>query len=263
MNAHVHTDLSEPRLREVLGARAFQFYPQTGSSNDEALAWLNAGASNGSVVVADEQTNGRGRLGRAWFAPPATALMLSYILRPQPEALTFVGMAGALAVCEVVAAFDPSLAVGIKWPNDVQIAGRKLCGVLPEAAWQGDRLVGVALGIGVNIRIDFAASPFAETAVSLETISHPLDRAQFLARLLDRLDYWAARLASDELFDSWRSCLVTLGQQVSVNSNDTALSGNGTAVSGIAEKVERSGALILRDNEGTLRRVIAGDISLG
>jgi BirA family biotin operon repressor/biotin-[acetyl-CoA-carboxylase] ligase len=250
------TDLSEARLRETLGTRAFQFYSQIGSTNDEALAWLANSAPNGSVIVADEQIKGRGRLGRSWFAPPGTALMFSYLLRPLAEELTCVGMAGALAVCETVAAFEPSLAVGIKWPNDVQIGGRKLCGVLPEAAWQGEQLVGVALGIGVNIRIDFSDSSFAETAVSLETVSRSLARAELLASLLERLDYWSARLASDELFEAWRSRLVTLGQQVSVNSN-------GATISGTAKDVERSGALIIDDNRGALRRVIAGDIALG
>ncbi len=256
MDTTTYTDLSNARLSAVLGTRPVQFYPQIGSSNDEALAWLERGAAAGSVVVADEQTKGRGRLGRSWFAPPATALMFSYLLRPAPDELAYVGMAGALAVCETVAAFDASLAVGSKWPNDVQISGRKLCGVLPEALWRGDELVGVALGIGINIRIDFSDSPFAETAVSLETVTRPLDRAEFLARLLARLDDWAGRLASDELFEAWRASLVTLGQQVSVTSS-------GAPVSGIAQEVERSGALMINDNTGTLRRVIAGDIALG
>lgn len=256
MDDHSPTDLSEARLREVLGSRAFRFYPQIGSTNDEALAWLAEDAPNGSVIIADEQTKGRGRLGRSWFSPPGTALMFSYLLRPHLDELSYVGMAGALAVCEVVKSPDSSLPVGIKWPNDVQIVGRKLCGVLPEAIWQGNQLVGVALGIGINIRIDFADSPYAETAVSLETVSRPLDRAELLAHLLERLDFWAARLSSDQLFEAWRSRLVTLGQQVSISNN-------GGTVNGTAKEVERSGALIIDDNSGTLRRVIAGDITLG
>ncbi len=207
-------DFTSERLRRVLKARPFEFYEQIGSSNDRALAWLSEGAPSGSVVIADEQTKGRGRLGRAWYAPPGAALMFSYLLHPDAEALGYVGMMGALAVCEAVEASGAR--AGIKWPNDVQIDGRKLCGVLPEAAWQGERLIGAVLGVGLNVRIDFAATPFSETAISLENVVGAADRADLLVRLLDRLDHWSARLASDDLFDAWRGRLVMLGQRVSV-----------------------------------------------
>ncbi len=243
-------DLSETRLSQVLGVRPFQFFPQIGSTNDQALAWLSAGAPSGAVVLADDQTKGRGRLGRSWFAPPGTALMFSYLLHPAPHQLTYVGMAGALAVCE--ATDQLGLAPGIKWPNDVHLGGRKLSGVLPEAAWHGENLVGVSLGIGINIRIDFASTPFAETAVSLETVAGALDRADFLASILARLDFWASRLSSDQLFEAWRSRLIVLGQQVSISGT-----------TGIAEAVDRHGALLVREPAGALQRVLAGDIALG
>ena len=97
-------DFTVERLQSALGARSFEFYNQIGSTNDRAMAWLAQRAAAGSIVIADEQTQGRGRLGRVWYAPPGTALMLSYLLHPAAEALAFVGMMGALAVCEVVEA---------------------------------------------------------------------------------------------------------------------------------------------------------------
>jgi len=128
--------------------------------------------------------------------------------------------------------------------------------VLPEALWQGDHLRGVVLGIGVNVRIDFADTPFENTAISLETAVGSMDRVDLLLRLLERLDDWTTRLSSDELFDSWRARLVTLGKQISIaNANGT--------VRGVAESVDRQGALLVRDETGTLQRVIAGDIALG
>ncbi len=154
------------RLESALKPRSYEYYPQIGSTNDRAMAWLREGAAAGSVVIADEQTAGRGRMGRAWYAPPGTALMLSYLLRPNPDDLTYVGMMGALAVCETVEALGAH--PGIKWPNDVQIDGRKLCGVLPEASWQDETLIGAVLGIGLNLRIDFRETAFAKTAISLE-----------------------------------------------------------------------------------------------
>lgn len=247
-------DVTTKRLHEALGARAFEFYEQIGSSNDRAMAWLTEGAPPTAVVIADEQTKGRGRLGRGWYAPPGTALMFTYLLRPEVEALGYVGMMGALAVCEAVETFG--VRAGIKWPNDVQIDGRKLCGVLPEAAWQGTALVGAALGIGVNVRVDFAGTPFAETAVSLETVVDAVDRVNLLVRLLERLDDWSARLVSDALFEAWRGRLAMIGQRVSAPSAD------GTTA-GIAEGVDRQGALLVRDDAGELRRLIAGDIALG
>ncbi len=243
-------DLSLERLQAALGQRLFDYYPQIGSTNDRGLAWLAEGASSGSVIVADEQTQGRGRLGRVWYAPPGTALMLSYLLYPSSDDLPFAGMMGALAVCETVEALGAQ--AGIKWPNDVQIDGRKLCGVLPEASWQDGRLIGALIGIGLNVRIDFTGTPFEQTAISLETAVGQVDRIEVLIRLLDRLDYWSARLSSDDLFDAWRDRLVMLGRRVTIND-----------ISGVAESVDRQGGLLVRDDGRTLHRLIAGDISLG
>ena len=248
-------DLSVERLQAVLPARAMQFYPQTASTNDLAREWLLDGAARpGSVGIADEQTKGRGRLGRGWDAPPGTALMLSYLLRPEVDELSFVGMMGALAVVETAEGMGAHAA--IKWPNDVQIDGRKLCGVLPEAEWQGDHLRGVVLGIGLNVRVDFSGTPFADTAISLESVIGAVDRVDVLTRLLERLDYWSARLASDDLFEAWRGRLGMLQRMVSV------VGANGR-LTGVAEAVDRRGALLVRDDQGVLHRVIAGDIALG
>ncbi|MEO8394631.1 MAG: biotin--[acetyl-CoA-carboxylase] ligase [Chloroflexota bacterium] len=248
------TDFSLERLRQALTGRSFQYFPQIDSSNERALNWLSDGVPSGSLVIADEQTRGRGRMGRVWYAPPNTALMLSYILHPIPEELTYVGMLGALAVCEAVETMGAK--AGIKWPNDVQIDGRKLCGVLPEAAWQSDQLRGVVLGIGLNVRIDFTGTSFENTAISLEMAVGVVDWVELLLRLLERLDDWSGRLCSDALFEAWQARLIMLGKEVSISN------ANGT-VQGIAESVDRQGALLVRDPTGTLQRVIAGDIALG
>ncbi len=248
-------DLTAERLQAALKQRPCQYYPQIDSTNERALALVRDGAPNGSLIVADEQTRGRGRMGRIWYAPRGTALMFSYILHPRVEALSFIGMMAALAVCESVEGLGVQGA-GIKWPNDVQVDGLKLCGVLPEASWQGERLLGVALGIGVNVRVDFAATPFDGSAISLNDIIGKVDRVRLLARLVERLDFWAARLEADALFEAWRSRLVMLGKRVRV-ANSTG------SVTGTAEGVERQGALLLRDDSGILHRMIAGDISLG
>ncbi len=180
--------------------------------------------------------------------------MFSYILRPPATMLTYVGMMGALVVCELAESLG--VEAGIKWPNDVQIDGRKLCGVLPEACWRGAELRGAVLGIGINVRVDFSQTEFADTAISLETAAGTLDRLLLLQNLLDRLDYWSLRLNSQALYEGWRSRLVMLGRRVSIRRIDGQ-------VEGVAEAVDRNGALLIRSDSGALHRMIAGDIALG
>ncbi len=249
------SELTSERLQSVLAPRAIHFYRQTGSTNDHAMAWLDDGAPvSGSIVITDEQSRGRGRLGRTWYAPAGTALTFSYILRPSAAMLPYVGMMGALVVCELAESLG--VKAGIKWPNDVQIDGLKLCGVLPEACWRGAELHGAVLGIGINVRVDFDDTEFTDTAISLETAVGALDRLLLLQFLLDRLDYWTLRLNSEALFQGWRSRLAMLGRRVSINRIDGL-------VEGVAESVDRNGALLIRSDSGALHRMIAGDIALG
>ena len=141
--------------------------------------------------------------------------------------------------------------------SDVQVNGRKVSGVLPEIAWDGERLLGVVLGMGVNVRVDFSGTEVAQTAVSLETaLGHPLDRAQLLAFILRRVDVWSARWGSVALLDAWKSRLNTVGQVVTVMGE----AGN---IHGTAQAVDASGALLVRDDNGMMHRVMAGDIALG
>lgn len=252
-------DLNASLLQNRLDNRVSEYYPQIGSTNDRALDWLAHNARAGSVVVADEQTKGRGRLGRVWYAPPGTALMFSYLLRPTLDELPYIGMMGALAVVETVETLGAEAGVPhveIKWPNDVLVADKKLCGVLPEAAWQDTTLIGVVLGIGLNVRIPFTGTAFEATAISLEDVVGAVDRLEVLAFLLEQLDAWTRRLASNDLYEAWRGKLAMLGKPVTIN-------GLGETVHGIAEDVDRQGGLLVRDDSGTLRRMVAGDIALG
>ena len=146
------------------------YYHQIGSTNDEAARWAADGAPDLSLFVADEQTDGRGRLGRRWFTPAGSALALSLILRDQgqgsalPRHITRLTALGALAVCDALSDLY-ALQAEIKWPNDVLLSRRKIAGVLAEAHWQGEQLVAVILGIGVNVRQ--AALPLPREALSV------------------------------------------------------------------------------------------------
>lgn len=248
--------LSESLVQAALAPRAVRFYDVADSTNDIARTWLHAGAPDGAAVVADEQRRGRGRMGRIWQTPPGAALAVSIVLYPPPAALPRLSMLAAQAVCEVVESLGVD-AVQIKWPNDVQIGGRKVSGVLVEAEWERDRLLGAVAGIGLNVSVDFSGTALAESAVSLaDVLGSPPDRLELLAALLARVDYWYARLGSPALHERWRARLATLGQRVTV-------AGPAEPVVGVAEDVDASGALLVRDAAGTLRRVVAGDIALG
>ncbi len=242
--------LTQTHLAQKLGERPFKFFPSITSTQNEALEWLKNGAPQGTVVIADEQTAGRGRMGRTWHTPAGVALAMSVILKPSTSGAKHIFMAGGVAVAELLEGLDiPN--ISIKWANDVRIDGKKVSGILPEAIWEGDKLQGVVLGIGVNVRVDFTNSELATIATSIETVlNRRCDRADLLTMLLARLDYWSNRLGSDELFQAWRSRLDTLGRVVTVDG-----------ITGTATDVTYEGALVIQKSDGTTHTVIAGDIS--
>lgn len=247
--------LDETTLAAKLAPRPFQYHAQVDSTNDLAQAWLRAGAPAGAVVIADEQLKGRGRRGHFWHTPPGVALAVSVILRPERGALHQVTMLGALAIAETLTALGATQ-VGIKWANDVLLNGRKVSGVLSEAIWDRDRLIGAVLGMGVNVRVDFSDTDLAVKAISIEpALGIKVNRAEMLVTLLRRVDFWAAQLGTRALFQAWRSRLVTPGQQVTIMDDQTTISG--TAID-----VDEQGALLVRDADGVLRRVIAGDLEI-
>lgn len=240
--------LTQATLANALATRPFRFYPSVASTNDEAAAWARAGAPQGAVVIADEQTHGRGRMGRIWHTPPHVALAVSVVLKPPPTFATRAGLLGALCVAELCEGLGIA-GVGIKWPNDVQINGLKVCGVLPEAVWEGETLRAVVLGIGVNVRVVLDGD-LRQIATNLEAHTPtPLDRTQLVATLLTQVDVWAARIGEDALLQAWRSRLTTLGKRV--ESGD---------VVGLAVDVLPDGALLIQTDDGRRERLVAGDI---
>jgi BirA family biotin operon repressor/biotin-[acetyl-CoA-carboxylase] ligase len=190
--------------------------------------------------------------------------MFSAILNPAlaPERLPRVTMLGAVAVAETL---EPLLAhrIALKWPNDVLIDGKKVCGILSEAIWLGDELQAVILGIGLNVRVDFTGTDLAESATSVEpALGRAVDRLDLLKTLLARLDYWAGQLDSVTLFEAWRQRLGALGQRVTVYPVGAGLALPAAPYAGIAEAVDETGALFVRTDDGDLRRVLAAEVGL-
>ncbi len=252
----MENEYTEERLSLALAPRPVRYLPTVGSTNDVAADWLRDDAPDGAVVVADEQTAGRGRLGRTWHTPPGVALALSVILRPDAAHIGGVNMAGVLAIEQMLTTLQlPELR--IKWANDVLCADMKISGVLPEAVWDGETLTGVVLGMGVNIRNDFSGTVLDNLATTAEAqAGRRLDRVSLLAVLLFHLDSWLDRLGTEMLTSAYKHKLAyMLGRPITVTGADGD-------IEGIMMDIEADGALVLQMDDGALRRVYAGDVTV-
>ncbi len=257
-------DLS--RIEAVLTTRTFGrnlvLLPRTGSTNDVAKDLVTQNAPEGTVVLADEQTAGRGRMGRHWSAPPGTCLLCSILFRPdllltQAQWLTMLCALAAADAVDQVAGLQASL----KWPNDLIVKSsswKKLAGVLTETGVMGERLEFVVVGIGVNVNVaprDLPALAPDATSILAET-GREVDRATLLAALLAGVETRYTRLQAGKSPQSeWAARLATLGQPVEASTCAGTLTG-------VAESVDQDGALLLRAPDGALHRLVAGDVTL-
>ncbi len=244
----------EAGLAPVTLGHPLIYHPALDSTNSTAMALARQGAAEGMLVTTDDQTAGRGRMGRVWQSLPNEQLALSLVLHPTfpPQ---FLVMASALAVAEAIE-ITTGLRPGIKWPNDVLVGGRKVCGILIETS----EAIAV-LGIGVNVNGSLANShELAARATTLAAaLGHPTAREPIFIELVRRLDrLYAALKAGGEraqrlMRDSWRARLVTLGQHVTIQQAESTLTG-------VAQDVDESGALILVADDGTRQTVTWGDV---
>jgi len=257
--------LCVPMIRSRLDTRligsGILYYPSVESTNDVARALAASGSEEGIVVLADEQVSGRGRRGRRWFAPAGTCLLFSLLLRPPltPQQCARLTMACSLALAEGVED-ETGLVIELKWPNDLLIEGRKVAGILTEVVTEGERVAYAIVGIGLNVNLDFTAPDMAflegqATSLSRE-LGAPVAREPLLASILNRLEVRYLALCDGWLpHQEWRARLVTLHQQVVV-------SGLGSKLEGRVEDVDHDGALLLRQKDGQIVRVLTGDVSL-
>ena len=252
-------------LTTTIVGRPIHYWATIGSTMDEARRLAEADAPEGAVVVADEQTAGRGRLERSWWAPPGSSLLLSVLFRPpftplQAQRLTMIC---SLAVCDAIAEV-PGMqttglqAAGVKWPNDVLINGRKVCGILTELDVTGDGIRYAIVGIGINVNVDFrGAPPLMSPATSLlMEAGRPVSRRDVLVALLTGIERrYLALLEGQSFHQEWAERMTTLGHPVQVSS---ALE----RWEGLAVGVDEDGALLVRTTKGSVRRVLAGDVTL-
>ena len=238
------------------------------STNSTAGKLARQGAADGFLVIADEQTAGRGRLGRAWVAPPGGSLLFSLILRPEistvggplhgfdprrAQTLTMVcGLGVRQAIIETT-----GLQAQLKWPNDILLGGRKAGGILCELGLDGPRLEYAVVGIGVNVNVAAHVLPAEYNATS---ISHELGRrvsrvGLLCAALLHIEQGYRSLLAGGQVVEEWAAALETIGRRVQLSTADGILEG-------IAEGVDADGALLLRLDSGQVRAVLVGDVTV-
>jgi len=231
--------------------RDMHIYDEVSSTNAAALALVSS-YRNGTVILAETQTQGRGRLSRPWASPPG-GIWMSLVLKPS-MALNHVyriNMAVSVALCRALSSIF-GLDAGIKWPNDLLIRELKICGILMEVGAQVDRLDYAVVGLGLNANNDLSQFPAEWRSSSLAAeLGHGIDRCDLICRILEEIEVAYENLGSNEIFEEWRSRSLTLNRQVRITS------AAGDLVGEVVDLAE-DGALILQVGE-VQKRVLAGD----
>lgn len=238
-------------LKTKVVGRDIYYYPKVGSTNDTArkLAWS---CDDGAVVVAETQREGKGRLSRSWHSPPG-GLWISVILKPRISLAQAyrINMAASVAVARTLSSLY-GIKATIKWPNDILVNDRKICGILMEISAEVDRVDYAIVGIGLNANVTAKNFPKDWNAISLlEELGSKVSRTDLAQRLLEELENAYLSIGSKENYEDWCSLSATLGKRVRIASHDGDLEG-------LAESLSEDGALMLR-LPGETRRILAGD----
>lgn len=221
------------------------------SSTNAAALSLARDCPSGTVILAETQTQGRGRLSRPWASPPG-GIWMSIILKPEMPLnhVYRINMAVAVALCKAISSLG--LQAGIKWPNDLLIRELKICGILMEVSAQVDRLDYVVVGLGLNANNDPSSFPAEWRTTSLAAeLGHDIDRCVLICKILEEIEAAYEKMESKEIYEEWRSRSLTLKRQVRITSPA------GDQV-GQAVDLAEDGALLLRVGD-ELKRVLAGD----
>ena len=257
-------DIREKLQTNWIGHKIYS-YPVVQSTNELLKEMAQQGEPAGTLLLAEYQSHGKGRRGRQWQAPAGTSLLLSLLFRPDwpVKQANWLTMIAGLAVSRAING-ETSLTTALKWPNDVVISRdgliRKFGGILLESVANEQRLRWVVLGIGLNVNIPGDQLPKTETPAT--SLSIELDRAvpreQLLIRLLQDLEllYISAENGLSP-HPEWNNLLVNLGKPVRVTG-----AGYRSPMVGTAEGTDSWGRLLVRDNQGKLHSISAGDVTL-
>lgn len=245
---------------DLFGRGYFHFLRSIGSTNDHAARLAGRGCPQGTVVMADRQTRGRGQRGRRWFSPPGAGVYLSLVLRPPltPAQAPKITLLAAVAAAEAL--IDTAgLEARIKWPNDVLVGGRKIAGILCQMDAAGDRVAHVIVGAGINVNTPAGILPgdigVTATSVLMET-GAPASRTAVARAFLRRLE----RHYSASLDDGFAAVLARWRELSCLTGREVRVDGTEGPVRGVVVGIDEEGALVLRDRGGALRRIPSGEI---
>ncbi|WP_195570902.1 biotin--[acetyl-CoA-carboxylase] ligase [Paenibacillus sp. 1001270B_150601_E10] len=248
------------KLKTAVFGRQLKLLSKTESTQNEALAWAKAGASEGALVLAEEQTSGRGRRNRSWHSPPGKGIWMSLVLKPKIplQFMPHLTLLTAVATCRAIKRVVP-IEVGIKWPNDLLVDECKICGILLESFAEDERLLSVIAGIGISVNLDEQDYPeeIMTKATSLKIASgKEVDRASLVTEILYEWEQ-LYQLYEEQGFGPvrtlWEAQSITIGRTITV---DTPYG----EVSGVAQGLDDSGALVLLGSDGQYRKVFSGDV---
>jgi BirA family biotin operon repressor/biotin-[acetyl-CoA-carboxylase] ligase len=264
----IQDSLSIELIRRQLSAqvvgRQIYLFGEVPSTNETLRQLARAGAREGTVVLAEGQSAGRGRLGKAWFSPFGVNLYTSILFRPaiSPEAAPVFSFIASLALTDAIRGLG--LPAAIKWPNDILVERKKVAGVLAEVATSGDRLDYVILGVGVNLNVERQAllgalGEAGHAAASLRDLAgRDIDRNAFAASFLNFLDEWLLlhrNRGNAALLEAWRDRDILTGRRVKVREERITFDGR-------ALGVHADGQLVVEDSKGLTRKVVAGEVRL-
>jgi len=245
----------QDRLKTCFIGRELKYLETTTSTQDIARELAEQGAPEGTAVIAGEQQSGRGRMGRSWLSP-AGGLATSIILRPPLACAYLLPALSSLAVFRTLAKIG--IKAGIKWPNDVLIEGKKVCGILIENGLKAGELRYSIAGIGINVNFDVSRYPeIADIATSLSVqLGHELPVADVALLLYTELeDIYTSIAEPARIIDEWSQNMITVGRRVSADFY-------GNRIDGTAEGVNQQGSLIVRLADGSVKEIVAGDVTV-
>lgn len=265
--------MTSPMIRKLNGllktetfGKVIHYFDETGSTNTVLSRLAQSGASEGTTVIADKQTSGKGRLGRKWVSPPGMNLYMSVLFRPAIPAWEspLLTLLASIAITETIKKTGVRN-TSIKWPNDVLIEGKKAAGVLTEMEPRGDRVDYIVVGIGVNInmtreQIKRELGEAAKFATSLrENLGVDIDRAKFAGDLLYELESWYRtfnRRGKSSIIKEWTERWGGFNKRVRVSAED------GKVIEGTATGIDGEGHLLIKKEDESLVRIITGDVTV-
>jgi len=249
------------KLKTKIFGREIISYKKVDSTNIVAYELAEKGMKEGTVILADEQIKGKGRHGRHWSSPAKGGIYMSCILRPSiaPNEIPRITLLAAIAVAQAIRDVT-SLEVTIKWPNDIMIDGKKLCGILTQMKAEQDSVDFVVLGIGVNVNAPIKQLPKGASSIKEEmyrrSVKAALSRVELTKRVLEKLEEYYNVLKSEgfePIIDMWKDLSSMIGSRVEVTLH-------GKTFEGLAHDINPDGALVVRTESGLLEKVSSGDV---